>query len=73
MTDTSDVLDEEYHLRVQITFNDQREHSWGRRPQFAIGGLHYPLFWAAFPPVLGCFVEQHEDDGWEDAVGNGSH
>jgi len=35
--------------------------------------LLYPPFWAAFHPGLGCFVEQHEDGGCEDAVGNGSH
>ena len=47
--------------RVQITFNDEREHCWGRqRVQFAIDGLHYPLFWAAFHPGLGCFISSAE-------------
>jgi hypothetical protein len=55
MTDTSDVVDEEY--KSPSTMNAS---SLGRHAQFAIDGLHYPLFWAAFPPVLGCFVEQQD-------------
>jgi hypothetical protein len=27
----------------------------GAGGQFAIDSLHYPLFWAAFHPGLGCF------------------
>jgi len=53
MTDTSDVLDEEY--KSPSTMNASTP---GAGAQFAIDSLHHPLFWAAIPPVLGCFVEQ---------------
>jgi hypothetical protein len=54
-------------MRTRITFNDERQLlGAGGIAQFAIDGLHFPLFWAAFPPVLGCFVYPHRNGGCED-------
>ena len=50
---------------VQITFNGERQLLGPAVSRNSIDGLHYPLFWAAFHPGLGCFAEQHVNGSCE--------
>jgi hypothetical protein len=50
MTDTSDVLDEEY----KSTFNDERELLEPSTRNSRSTACITPLFWAAFHRALGC-------------------